>query len=59
MNAIIWSMSSQNASLGNMVAYIRSYTIEYLDDTGIKPRISIPESLPRLIVIGTIRRIFF
>ncbi len=59
MNAIIWSMSSQNDSLGNMVAYIRSYSIEYLDGTGIKPRISIPESLPNLIVIGTIRRNIF
>ncbi len=59
MNAIIWSMSSQNDSLGNMVAYIRSYTTEYLDGTGIKPRISIPENLPHLIVNGTIRRNIF
>lgn len=59
MNAIIWSMSSQNDSLGNMVAYIRSYTIEYLDGTGIKPSITIPENLPRLIVNGTIRRNVF
>lgn len=59
MNAIIWSMSSQNDSLGNMVAYIRSYTTDYLDGTGIKPRISIPENLPDLIVNGTIRRNIF
>ncbi len=59
MNAIIWSMSSQNDSLGNMVAYIRSYTIEYLDGTGIKPYITIPENLPRLVVNGTIRRNIF
>lgn len=59
MNAIIWSMSSQNDSLGNMVAYIRSYTTEYLDNTGIKPIISIPENLPKLIVNGTIRRNVF
>jgi signal transduction histidine kinase len=59
MNAIIWSMSSQNDSLGNMVAYIRSYAIEYLDNTGIKPIISIPENLPKLIVNGTIRRNVF
>ena len=59
MNAIIWSMSSQNDSLGNMVAYIRSYATEYLDGTGIKPRISIPENLPRLMVNGTIRRNVF
>ncbi len=59
MNAIIWSMSSQNDSLGNMVAYIRSYTIEYLDNTGVKAIINIPEKLPQLIVNGTIRRNVF
>ena len=59
MNAIIWSMSSHNDSMGNMVAYIRSYTTEYLDNTGIKLSISIPENLPDLTVIGTIRRNIF
>lgn len=59
MNAIIWSMSSQNDSLGNMIAYIRSYTIEFLDNTGVKAIIDIPENLPRLIVNGTIRRNVF
>ncbi|MBC7866604.1 MAG: hypothetical protein H7X88_03630 [Gloeobacteraceae cyanobacterium ES-bin-316] len=59
MNAIIWSMSSQNDSLDNMVAYIRSYTIEYLDGTGIKPYITLPENLPRLKINGTIRRNVF
>ena len=28
MNSIIWSVSSQNDSMGNMVAYIRSYAID-------------------------------
>ena len=59
MNSIIWSMSSQNDTLGNMVAYIRSYTIEYLEGTGIKPTIQIPEIFPALVVRGTIRRNIF
>lgn len=59
MNAIIWSMSSDNDSLGNMVAYIRSYTIEYLEGTGIQPTIELPERLPALVVNGTIRRNIF
>jgi len=59
LNSIIWSMSSQNDTLGNMVAYIRSYTIEYLEGTGIKPTIQIPEILPALVVRGTIRRNIF
>jgi len=59
MNAIIWSMSSHNDTLGNMVAYIRSYTIEYLEGTGIKPTIQLPETFPALVVRGTIRRNIF
>ena len=59
MNAIIWSMSSSNDTLGNMVAYIRSYSQEYFENTGIDCRITIPESLPELEVSGIIRRNVF
>ncbi len=59
MNAIIWSMSSSNDSLGNMIAYIRSYALEYFENTGINCRISIPENLPDVEVIGEIRRNVF
>jgi signal transduction histidine kinase len=59
MNAIIWSMSSSNDSLGNMVAYIRSYTLEYFEGTGITCNVSIPEDLPNIVVTGEIRRNVF
>jgi signal transduction histidine kinase len=59
MNAIIWSMSSSNDSLGNMIAYIRSYSLEYFEDTGINCHITIPENLPNIVVTGTIRRNVF
>jgi len=59
MNAIIWSMSSSNDSLGNMIAYIRSYALEYFEDTGIKCKIDIPERLPEMEVTGEIRRNIF
>ena len=59
MNAIIWSMSNSNDSLGNMIAYIRSYALEYFEDTGIHCSIDIPENLPNIQVIGTIRRNVF
>jgi len=59
MNAIIWSMSSSNDSLGNMVAYIRSYSLEYFEDSGINCRISLPENLPNIVVSGEIRRNVF
>lgn len=59
MNAIIWSMSSNNDTLANMVSYIRSYIIDYLENTGIEPLIIIPENLPAVVVNGVIRRNVF
>lgn len=59
MNAIIWSMSSSNDSLGNMVAYIRSYSLEYFENTGINCTIHLPEHIPNLVVAGAIRRNVF
>jgi signal transduction histidine kinase len=59
MNAIIWSMSSSNDSLGNMIAYIRSYSLEYFENTGVNCKISLPEGLPNVVVNGEIRRNVF
>ena len=59
MNAIIWSMSSSNDSLSNLIAYIRSYALEYFEDTGVNCKITIPEKLPNIEVIGEIRRNVF
>jgi signal transduction histidine kinase len=42
-----------------MIAYIRSYALEYFEDTGIKCKIDIPENLPNIQVIGEIRRNVF
>ena len=59
MNAIIWSMSSSNDSLGNLVAYIRSYAQEYFENTGIDCKITLPDHIPELVVSGIIRRNVF
>ncbi len=59
MNAIIWSMSSSNDTLDNMIAYIRSYALEFFENTGIECHISIPDRIPKLVVHGEIRRNVF
>ena len=59
MNAIIWSMTTSNDSLGNTVAYIRSYAREYFENTGIECHISLPERIPEIEVSGEIRRNIF
>ncbi|MEP7108406.1 MAG: sensor histidine kinase [Ferruginibacter sp.] len=56
MNAIIWTMSSSNDSLDNMVAYIRGYALEYFENTGIRCHIHLEEDLPNIAVSGEIRR---
>jgi len=59
MNAIIWSMSSSNDTLGNMIAYIRSYALEYLEDSNLIANVVIPAGLPEIEVVGKMRRNIF
>lgn len=59
MNTIIWTMNSSNDSFGNMVAYVRSYGIEYFENTGIHCKVEIDKQLPDFPVNGEIRRDIF
>jgi signal transduction histidine kinase len=59
MNAIIWTMSSSNDSLGNLIAYIRSYALEYFEGSGIDCRITMPENVAQVEVQGEKRRNIF
>ena len=59
MNSIIWTMSTSNDSLHNMIAYLRNYALEYFEDTGIHCQINVEENIPDTIVIGERRRNVF
>jgi len=59
MNAIIWSMNSKNDSLGNLISYIRAYSIEYLDGTSVQCQVSIPNDIPEKELSGDKRRNIF
>lgn len=59
MNAIIWSMSSSNDTLGNTIAYIRGYALEFFENTGIECRVNLPAQIPEINVPGEIRRNVF
>ena len=59
MNAIIWSMNSSNDTLENLVAYIRSYSLEYFEGSEIDCHISTPVSLPQQEISGEKRRNIF
>lgn len=59
MNAIIWSMNSGNDTLDNLVSYIRSWAIEYFDNTPIECVVHTPESIPEIELAGDKRRNIF
>lgn len=59
MNAIIWSMNSGNDTLDNLLSYIRSYSLEYFDNTPVECKVVIPENIPEKELIGDKRRNIF
>jgi len=59
MNAIIWSMNSGNDTLDNLISYIRSYAIEYLDNTPVQCKVNAPEHIPGKELSGDKRRNIF
>ncbi len=59
MNTIIWTMTSSNDTLENMVAYIRSYAVEFFENTAIDCIFSMPASIPAREISGEKRRNIF
>lgn len=59
MNAIIWSMNNGNDTLDNLVSYIRSYALEYFDNTPIHCQLNVPEQISDKVLAGDKRRNVF
>lgn len=59
MNTIIWTMTSSNDSVENLVAYIRSYAVEFFENTTIDCYFSMPASIPHREINGEKRRNMF
>ena len=59
MNAIIWSMNSGNDTLDNLISYIRSYSLEYFENTPVKCTVNTPASIPDKEITGDKRRNIF
>ena len=59
MNTIIWTMTSSNDSVENLVAYIRSYAVEFFESTAIDCYFSMPASIPHKEISGEKRRNMF
>lgn len=59
MNAIIWSMNSDNDTVDSLILYIRSYALEYFESTPIDCRVSIAGVIEDKEVSGDKRRNIF
>jgi len=59
MGEIVWALNEKNDSLSDLLSYTRSYTVEYLSQSGIQCSIDSPEFLPTSFVTGEFRRNIF
>lgn len=59
LNTIIWTMSSSNDRLDNMIAYTRAYALEYFESTGIDCHFELPDHIPPTEMSGEKRRNVF
>jgi signal transduction histidine kinase len=59
MNTIIWTMSSSNDRLDNMIAYTRSYAFEFMENTNINCHFESAEFIPPTEMSGEKRRNIF
>ena len=59
MNTIIWTMTSSNDTVENLVAYIRSYAVEFFENTAIDCYFSMPASITAREISGEKRRNIF
>lgn len=59
MNAIIWSMNSGNDTLDNLISYIRSYSLEYFENTPVECKVNSPAIIDDKEITGDKRRNIF
>ena len=59
MNTLIWTMKSENDSLESLITYIRTYALEFFENTSIECMFDIPDILPDIELSGEKRRNMF
>ncbi|MEO6916768.1 MAG: sensor histidine kinase, partial [Chitinophagaceae bacterium] len=58
-NALIWTMKSDNDTLESLVAYIRTYTLEFFESTSIHCTVKMPNTIRAIELNGEKRRNIF
>lgn len=56
MSEIIWAMNSNFDTVDNLIAYIRRYSAEYLQEHQLRSVIHVPQNVPDLSISGEKRR---
>jgi signal transduction histidine kinase/ligand-binding sensor domain-containing protein len=56
MGEIVWALNEKNDSLSDLLAYTRSYSVEYLSQNNIQTEVQTPEQIPNQFVSGEFRR---
>jgi signal transduction histidine kinase/ligand-binding sensor domain-containing protein len=56
MGEIVWALNEKNDSLSDLLAYTRSYAVEYLSQNGIHCTVNTPDLFPATFVSGEYRR---
>lgn len=59
MGEIVWALNEKNDTLADLVAYTRSYTVEYLAGHNIQCEANTPSHLPGTFITGEMRRNIF
>lgn len=59
MGEIVWALNEKNDTLADLIAYSRSYAIEYLANHDIQCEANTPLGLPGTFIAGEIRRNIF
>ena len=59
MGEIVWALNQKNDTLADLIAYTRSYAVEYLGNHGIECDAATPSNLPDTFITGEMRRNIF
>lgn len=59
MHIIVWSISSRNDSLEDLLLYMRKYSIEYLESHNVECTMDLPENIPVVKLSAEQRRNIF
>ena len=59
MGEIVWALNEKNDTLADLVAYTRSYAVEYLANHNIECEANTPLHLPGTFITGEMRRNIF